>query len=238
VQALISRRQDNGRAEANIAWLRAHTHAHLHVDLIAGLPGEDLESFAAGFDRLQALGPHEIQIGILKRLRGAPIARHTESFGLRFNPSPPYNVLATDRLPFATMQRVARFARYWDLVANSGRFRSTLPVLLGPGDRHQDAGPARGGARFERFMAFCDWLALRTDDSARLSAENLYEAVHAWLLASRGCERDAVDALLSSDYAASGLHGRPAFMRRGLRGAPGTGAALKRQARFGPAQPG
>jgi len=233
VQALISRRQDNGSAEANIAWLRAHTHAHLHVDLIAGLPGEDLQSFAAGFDRLLALGPHEIQIGILKRLRGAPIARHTEPFGLRFNPFPPYNVLATDRLPFATMQRIARFARYWDLVANSGRFRSTLPVLLGLADRHEDADASRTGARFERFMAFGDWLAVRTDDSARLSAENLFEAVHAWLLASRSCDRDAADALLSADYAASGLHGRPAFMRRGLRGPPGPGAALKRQARFG-----
>ena len=43
---------------------------HLHADLIVGLPGETLESFAAGFDRLVALGPQEIQVGILKRLRG------------------------------------------------------------------------------------------------------------------------------------------------------------------------
>src|SRR5512135_754574 len=65
-QRRISRRQDNAAAEENIAWLRASTHAHLHVDLIVGLPGEDVRSFAAGFDRLVALGPHEIQVGILK----------------------------------------------------------------------------------------------------------------------------------------------------------------------------
>ena len=49
------------------------TGVHIHADLIAGLPGETLESFAAGFDRLVALGPQEIQVGILKRLRGTPI---------------------------------------------------------------------------------------------------------------------------------------------------------------------
>ncbi|MDD2926808.1 radical SAM protein, partial [Rhodoferax sp.] len=78
VQQTLSRRQDNAATEANLRWLLAHTHAHLHADLIFGLPGETLQSFADGFDRLLAIGPHEIQLGILKRLRGAPISRHTE----------------------------------------------------------------------------------------------------------------------------------------------------------------
>ena len=77
VQALISRKQDNGKAEENLRWLREHSSAFIHADLIAGLPGEDLVSFGRGFDRLYALRPHEIQVGILKRLRGTPIARHT-----------------------------------------------------------------------------------------------------------------------------------------------------------------
>src|SRR5690606_17050666 len=110
VQTLISRRQNDEKAEQNIRWLVTNTQAHLHVDLIAGLPGADLASFGAGFDRLLALGPHEIQLGILKRLRGAPIARHTESHGLRFNPDPPYNVLATDRIDFEDLQRFELFA--------------------------------------------------------------------------------------------------------------------------------
>ncbi|WP_034435212.1 B12-binding domain-containing radical SAM protein, partial [Candidatus Contendibacter odensensis] len=75
VQALISRQQNNGKTEENLRWLRQHTPAHLHADLIAGLPGEDVASFAAGFNRLVALDPHEIQVGILKRLRGTPITR-------------------------------------------------------------------------------------------------------------------------------------------------------------------
>jgi radical SAM superfamily enzyme YgiQ (UPF0313 family) len=57
VQALVSRRQDNAKAADNIRWLTEQSHAHLHVDLIAGLPGEDVDSFARGFDQLVALGP-------------------------------------------------------------------------------------------------------------------------------------------------------------------------------------
>ncbi|MCX7275280.1 MAG: DUF4080 domain-containing protein [Burkholderiales bacterium] len=182
VQALISRRQDNRRAEENLAWLLAETRAHLHVDLIAGLPGETLESFAAGFDRLAAIGPHEIQLGILKRLRGAPIARHTEAFDLRFSPSPPYNVLSTRDLSFAQLQRLTRFARYWDLIANSGRFRLTLPMLLGQ-------------TPFERFMAFSDWLYDRTDATHRVAAERLYERVREWLVA----QVDGEGALLDGE---------------------------------------
>lgn len=72
VQTLVARRQDNARAEENLRWLREHSQTHLHVDLIAGLPGESLASFAQGFDRLHALRPQEIQVGILKRLRVRP----------------------------------------------------------------------------------------------------------------------------------------------------------------------
>ena len=172
VQELISRRQDNARAEANLRWLREHTTAHLHVDLIVGLPGETLESFGAGFNRLAALSPHEIQVGILKRLRGAPIVRHTESHAMRYNPNPPYNVLATSAIDFPTMQRLARFARYWDLVGNSGRFAPRLPQLL-------------GSEPFERFLAFSDWIYERTDSTWRLAPDRLAQLIDEWLI-SRG----------------------------------------------------
>lgn len=198
VQRLISRRQDNALAEQNLRWLRAHTQAHLHVDLIAGLPGEDLATFAAGFDRLVRLGPHEIQIGILKRLRGAPIARHTDAFGLRFNPEPPYNVLATDAIDFPTMQRVARLARYWDLVGNSGRFTRTLPWLL-------------GDAPFARLLAFSDWLYATIGKTAAIANERLYELLYAWLTTAGGVPAASAAAALAQDFAASGARGRLSF---------------------------
>jgi len=198
VQALISRRQDNDAAEANLRWLRQQSNAHLHVDLIAGLPGEDVASFARGFDRLVGLRPHEIQFGILKRLRGAPIARHAEAFGLRFNPQPPYNILANDRIDFATMQRLARFASYWDRVANSGRFARTLPLLL-------------GDSPFANFLAFADALYVATGRTHAIASERLYEHLHAHLLA-RGVEPATATESLTADYLASGARGKLGFV--------------------------
>jgi radical SAM superfamily enzyme YgiQ (UPF0313 family) len=187
VQALVSRRQDNAKAAENIRWLTTHSHAHLHVDLIAGLPGEDVDSFARGFDRLAGLDPHEIQFGILKRLRGTPIIRHTEPFKMVYDPYPPYTVLATDRIDFATMQRLVRFARYWDLVANSGRFGHTVKVLL-------DDSP------FANFMAFSDWLYTQLDATHRIALDKLAKLVQQWLQL-RGMAPAAAAALLASDYA-------------------------------------
>jgi hypothetical protein len=187
VQALVSRKQNNEKAADNIRWLCEHSNAHLHVDLIAGLPGEDIDSFARGFDRLYALKPHEIQFGILKRLRGTPIIRHTESYGLIFDPHPPYTILATDHIDFATMQRLVRFARYWDLIANSGRFAHTLPAIL-------------GDAPFANFIALSDWLYAKTDATHRIALERLAALVAQWL-ATQGADAAAVSALLRSDYA-------------------------------------
>ncbi len=125
----ISRRQDHAKLAENLTWLRSHTGVHVHADLIVGLPGEDIESFARGFDRLVALGPQEIQVGILKRLRGTPIVRHDSEYALRYSAHPPYELLCNRDLDFATMQRLRRFARYWDLVANSGNFSASAPLI-------------------------------------------------------------------------------------------------------------
>jgi radical SAM superfamily enzyme YgiQ (UPF0313 family) len=222
VQARVSRRQKNDVAAANLEWLRSESRAHLHVDLIAGLPGEDMAGFAAGFDRLVRLAPHEIQFGILKRLRGAPIARHTIDYGLRFNPDPPYNILATDAIDFATMQRLSRFSRYWDIVANSGRYVRTLPLLL-------------ADAPFARFLAFSDWLYARTGQTHALAQERLVHLLHEHLCESGRSPQADICAALLADYRGTGGRSRLRFESAGTeRVAPrkkhGT-AAPARQAR-------
>ena len=200
VQALISRKQDTLKTEANLRWLRDHSHAHIHADLIIGLPGEDVASFAQGFDRLAALNPHEIQVGILKRLRGTPIARHTEAYGMRYSPHAPYTVLATDRIDFATMQSLVRFARYWDLVANSGRFPLAMSLLLG-------ASP------FARFLAFSDWLYAKTRQTHQIALERLFDLLYTGLIEALGITPAEAYAALACDYAQSGAKGAPAFLK-------------------------
>jgi hypothetical protein len=146
-----------------------------------------MASFARGFDQLVALGPHEIQFGILKRLRGTPIIRHTEQFGMVFDPYPPYTILATSLIDFQTMQRLVRFARYWDLVANSGRFAGTLARMLGE-------------APFDNFMAFSDWIYGKTDATHRIALDRLAALVVEWLQ-TRGMGKQEAQALVGSDYA-------------------------------------
>ena len=209
VQQRISRKQDNRKAADNLTWLRTHSQAHLHVDLIAGLPGEDLESFAQGFDQLHALRPHEIQLGILKRLRGTPIIRHTEEFGMHYNTAPPYNVLATVVISAADMQRVERFARYWDRVANSGRFGRTLPMLLGAGD-------AERGSAFASFLAFADWLYAQTGQTHKIALERLFDLVYGYLVDVHALAPLEVQSALHEDYAQSGASGKLTSMPRGI----------------------
>jgi radical SAM superfamily enzyme YgiQ (UPF0313 family) len=191
VQTLVSRKQNNAKAADNIRWLCEHSHAHLHVDLIAGLPGEDIASFARGFDQLVALAPHEIQFGILKRLRGTPIIRHTEPYKLVFDPAPPYTILATDRIAFHDMQRLVRFARYWDLIANSGRFAHTLPFIL---------QRVEGDSAFANFMNLSDWLYRKTDATHRIALEKLATLVTQWLV-EQGMPQAQAKALVRSDHA-------------------------------------
>lgn len=231
VQQRISRRQDNAKTEANLRWLVGESPAHLHADLIFGLPGETLQSFAQGFDRLYALGPHEIQLGILKRLRGTPIARHTADYGMVYDPAPPYTVLQTGAVDAATLQRFTRLARYWDLVANSGRFRQSLPLLL------------QGPSAFAAFAAFADWLWQRQGETAHLTPEQLVDALFDYLVSERGGDDQAVRQALLADYLASGARARPRSLREVLppQGVPVPRAVrvrAERQARHGdPATP-
>ena len=201
VQTLISRRQNDQKAEDNIRWLVTQTQAHMHVDLIAGLPGESLESFGEGLDRLYKMGPHEIQLGILKRLRGTPIIRHTQTRQMRYNPRTPYNVLATDALSFAQVQELTRFARYWDLIVNSGRFPNTLKYVFGQ-------------APFARFRALSSWLYQTTDATHKIALERLFDLLHAWLIEG-GIQTKQVEEALTIDYLATKAKGKLGFMQRG-----------------------
>ncbi len=184
----IRRRQDPDRVEQNLRWLRAHTGVHVHADLIVGLPGEDLATFARGFDRLVALRPQEIQVGILKRLRGAPIARHDAAWGMTWAAEPPYELLANGALSFAELQAMKRFARFWDLVGNSGNFRDTLELLL------------EGPSAFAAFQALAAELHRRAGATHGIALPRLVQMVQEHLTGTRGCDPDRVGTLLAADW--------------------------------------
>ncbi len=211
VGARISRRQRLDVTFANLEFLRAQTHVHLHVDLIIGLPGEDAESFGRGLDRLVAAGVQEIQVGILKRLRGTPIARHTEAFGQRYEPRPPYALLANDAIDFATMQRLRRFAQVWDSFWNRGDVPRMMRRLWAD------------GSPYARTLAFSDWLFGQLGRVHAISLVNRARALARHLIEARAVPVAEVEALLEADFEAAG---RPSptladgGRRRGKREAP------------------
>jgi radical SAM superfamily enzyme YgiQ (UPF0313 family) len=167
--AALIKRPGHGRASPveqeleTLRFLRSRTRAIVHADLIAGLPGEDLASFASGFDRLWAAltaepggdmpgGPaaFEIQLGILKRLPGTPLVRRGGSYGMVYAPEPPYEVIQTAALSRSELDRIKNFARFWELVVNRGAFADLLPQLLPPGRNV-----------FDRFIELTDGLYRR-----------------------------------------------------------------------------
>ncbi len=214
IQGLISRKQNNEKTMDNLRWLRKNTGAHVHADLIFGLPGDSLENFATSFNQLVALQPQEIQLGMLKCLRGAPINRHTQSSMMRYNPKAPYNILTTAKIDFDTMQRINRFARFWDMIANSGRFKNTLPLLLGDNP-------------FQQFLQFSDELYNEAGRTWKISLKRLFEFIYSICAKNQPTSHQALLHLLQLDYQRSGLKGYPPFGQP--KPASRNGVANKRQ---------
>jgi radical SAM superfamily enzyme YgiQ (UPF0313 family) len=202
VQSRIARRQDNDKTGENIRWLLEHSTAHLHTDLIFGLPGESWDSFAVGFDRLHALGPHEIQLGVLKRLRGTPLAQRSlpgaaSEDGMVYADQPPYTVLQTNAVTPGQVQCFTRMARYWDLLVNSGRFGQSSRLLL------------QGPSAFAAWAAFSQWLWQRSASTHQFTPEALLDAVFDYLTQEFLLPADAVRSALLADYLASGARSNP-----------------------------
>jgi radical SAM superfamily enzyme YgiQ (UPF0313 family) len=126
----VERRQHQPRLFEVIRRLVAAGRVHLHVDLIWGLPGEGPAEIRAGFEEVLALRPHELQLGFLKFLPGAPIRRLIGPHGYVFQDGPPYEVIAHAALGAEELAQLKRFAEVFDLYYNSGQFRFTLRRLL------------------------------------------------------------------------------------------------------------
>jgi tRNA A37 methylthiotransferase MiaB len=244
VAALISRRQDYARLEDNLHFLRTSTAVHVHADLIAGLPGETLESFAAGFDRLVAMRPQEIQVGILKRLRGTPIVRHDVEWEMVYDPNPPYEILQNRTMDFNTLQMARRFARFWDLIANSGNFVETAPLIWtargvpGDGTSTEQLAPEQADTRsgqspFFAFQCCVRWLYSRVGRTDGIALIRLMELLFEFLIREMNLDPYATAEAMWRDYQRGGRSDKPSFLRKFLAKAAPQVATTRR----GPAPP-
>jgi radical SAM superfamily enzyme YgiQ (UPF0313 family) len=168
--ALIGRPSDPEQELELLSFLRHKTTAIVHADLIAGLPGEDIRSFAEGFDRLWQVRPTEIQLGILKCLPGTPITRYNETYKMRYALEPPYEVLETAALAPEDLGQLQNFARFWELIVNRGAFTPVLPDIVPEGE-----------AVFWSFMALSDWLLKRFQRNWGIDRNALRAALEEWV---------------------------------------------------------
>lgn len=125
----IERKVSLQRVLENIEKLRERTAIELHLDLIAGLPGEDYHHFLASVDSVLALRPDHLQIEPVKLLPGSPLRSSARMQNLRYDPNPPYTVLATPHLSYDDLENLKSISRLLDLTWNSGRLRNFLQVL-------------------------------------------------------------------------------------------------------------
>lgn len=125
----VGRKASLERLSENVRYLQKKTNIHLHLDLIAGLPGENYQQFLKSIDWTCALGADHLQIEPVKLLPGAPLRFQVAEWGIKFDPHPPYTILGSKDLDFIDLERLRGIGRLLDLFVNSGRFLFLLKQL-------------------------------------------------------------------------------------------------------------
>ncbi|XCP86103.1 B12-binding domain-containing radical SAM protein [Roseburia hominis] len=134
---------------------------HQHLDLIAGLPYEDYESFRKSFDDVYALEPEQLELGFLKVLKGSYMEEQKANYSLIYKSAPPYEVLATRWLPYADTLRLKEIEEMVEVYYNSRQFCYTLPWLI-----RRFTGPF---AFFEELAKFYEVRELTQESHARVT---------------------------------------------------------------------
>lgn len=136
-------------------------NVHQHLDLIAGLPFEDYESFGKSFDDVYALQPEQLQLGFLKVLKGSYMKEHEKEYGLVHKSQPPYEVLYTKWLSYEDVLKLKRVEEMVEVYYNSGQFTYTLAHLV-----HAFQTPF---AMYEALGAYYEACGLHTVSHSRVS---------------------------------------------------------------------
>jgi len=187
VAANISRPLKLEKIKQNIRFLEQETSAHLHLDLIVGLPAESLQSFAENLNTLCSLTRSEIQIGILKKLSGTVMNRHDAMHGMIYSDTPPYDILQNDLLSYKEIQKMKRFARFWDLIYNSGNFTHSFQLIY------------KNRTVFDGFYALSEFIYTQTQSTWKISLERLSTLLFEYLVFTCKLDLEYVASVMIKD---------------------------------------
>jgi len=187
---LIMRRQNFAKLARTVRMIRESGKIAQHLDLIAGLPGEDYASFRKTFNDVFDLRPEELQLGFLKMLRGTGLRRDAAKYGYIFMDDPPYEVLGNDALSYDDLLRIKRvedvLEKYW----NAHRMDRTIEFLL----RHEFASP------FDFFQEFGDFWEERGWQKIGHQLEDLFVRLREFLRTRQLKFPQVAEGLMKLDY--------------------------------------
>lgn len=126
----INRSADIARIGEVTERIRGCHNIHIHLDLIAGLPFEDFDSFGKSFNDVYAMKPHQLQLGFLKVLKGTGIWERADEYGIVYQSRPPYEVLSTRWISYGKILKLKQIEEMVELYYNSNQFTHILPVLV------------------------------------------------------------------------------------------------------------
>lgn len=125
----VRRKMDLKKAAEAVRKIREGGNVHQHLDLIAGLPWEDYESFGDSFDTVYRMEPSQLQLGFLKVLKGSAMHREAEHFGILYQEEPPFEVLQTRWLSHGELIALKRVEEMVESFYNSCQFQNTMREL-------------------------------------------------------------------------------------------------------------
>ncbi len=147
----INRKTDTELVEKNLRAIIGAENCHVHIDLIAGLPSEDYESFVRGFNRAYEIKANMLQLGFLKILHGSPMEQQADRFPCTYSSEPPYEVTSTPFISQGELEKLHIAENELERLYNSGRFPRTLSYVLS----------ASSLTPFELFLSFGQQLILK-----------------------------------------------------------------------------
>ena len=200
----VQRRTDPDKCRTAIRRLLAPGNIHIHLDLIAGLPQEDYASFRDSFDRVYAIGPHCIQLGFLKLLKGSRMRADADAAGYVYGCEAPYEVMRTPWLSYGELCRLHDIAECVDRLYSTGRFTASLRYIAG-----------RTPSMFDFFQAFAGFVRRQGGFDRSLPMRELYSLLLRFVSGSPGFGDPAfLSELLKFDcYASDNSGNLPAGLR-------------------------
>ncbi len=185
----INRKMDLARVAQVTETIRQAHNIHQHLDLIAGLPLENYESFGHSFDVVYQMKPSQLQLGFLKVLKGSPMQAQASYYGILSQVEPPYEVLKTPWLSYDDIIRLKGLEEMVETYYNSGQFLHTIEILLGQFERP-----------FTLFEALSDEYRARKMHEKKHSREAQYQFIRDFAAARTTLDEKTVRQVLTLDY--------------------------------------